>query len=108
MPMKPYLKKTLRFMLILQQPTLPRINRHIYNLTDDKTLSFCGMAQTLFIQRKINLFIIPDRLCLSVLIFCTVSTYEIMVKSDIGTPLIVTLPSFEPQTNIYLKMNVFI
>ena len=44
----------------------------------------CGMAQTLFlqlIQSKIDMSIILDRLCLSVLIFCTVSVIEISVKS---------------------------
>ena len=53
----------------------------------------CGMALTLFlqlIQNKIELFIISDRFCLSVLIFCTVSAIEIMVKSHIGTSLVIT------------------
>ena len=51
----------------------------------------CGMALTLFlqlIQSKIDLFIISDWLCLSVLIFCTVSAIGILVKSHIGTSLI--------------------
>ena len=47
----------------------------------------CGMALTLFlqfIQSKIDLLIISDRLCLSALIFCT-------VKSHIGASLVVLL-----------------
>ena len=51
----------------------------------------CGMALTLIlqlIQSKIDLFIISDRLCLSVLIFCTISAIEISVKSHIGTSLV--------------------
>ena len=50
----------------------------------------CGMALTLFlqlIQSKIDLLIISDRLCLSALIFCTVSAIGISVKSHIGTSL---------------------
>ena len=44
----------------------------------------CGMALTLFlqlIQSKIDLLSISDRLCLSALIFCTVSAIGISVKS---------------------------
>ena len=51
----------------------------------------CGMALTLFlqlIQSKIDLLIISDRLCLSALIFCTVSAIGISVKSHIGTSLV--------------------
>ena len=50
----------------------------------------CGMALTLFlqlIQSKIDLLIISDRLCLSALIFCTVSAIG---KSHIGTSLFST------------------
>jgi len=53
----------------------------------------CGMALTLFLQlkqSKIDIFIISDRLCLSVLIFCTVSAIGILVKSRIGTSLAAT------------------
>ena len=53
----------------------------------------CGMALTLFlqlIQNKIDLLIISDRLCLSALIFRTVSAIDILVKSHIGTSLINT------------------
>ena len=53
----------------------------------------CGMALTLFlqfIQSKIDLLIISDRLCLSALIFCTVSAIGISVKSHIGASLIHT------------------
>ena len=51
----------------------------------------CGMAQTLFlqlIQSKIDMFIILDRLCLSILIFCTLSGIGISVKGHIGTSLV--------------------
>ena len=48
----------------------------------------CGMALTLFLQSKIDLLIISDRLCLSALIFCTVSAIGISVKSHIGTSLV--------------------
>ena len=51
----------------------------------------CGMVLSLFlqhIQSKIDMFIISDRLCLSVLIFCTVSAIEISVKSHIDTSLL--------------------
>ena len=51
----------------------------------------CGMALTSFlqlIQRKIDMFIISDRLCLSVLIFCTVSAIGISVKSHISISLV--------------------
>ena len=48
----------------------------------------CGMALTLFLQLIIELFIVSDRLCLSVLIFCTVSAIGISVKSHIGTSLL--------------------
>ena len=51
----------------------------------------CGMALTLFlqlIQSKIDLLIISDRLCLSALIFCTISAIGISVKSHIGTSLV--------------------
>ena len=51
----------------------------------------CGMTLTLFlqlIQSKIDLLIISDRLCLSALIFCTVSAIGILVKSYIGTSLV--------------------
>ena len=50
-----------------------------------------GMAQTLLlklIQSKIDMFIISDQLCLSVLIFCAVSVIGISVKNHIGTSLI--------------------
>ena len=50
----------------------------------------CGMALTLFlqlIQSKIDLLSISDRLCLSALIFCTVSAIGISVKSHIGASL---------------------
>ena len=50
----------------------------------------CGMALTLFlqlIQSKIDLLSISDRLCLSALIFCTVSAIRISVKSHIGASL---------------------
>ena len=49
------------------------------------------MALTLFlqfIQSKIDLLIISDRLCLSALIFCTVSAIGISVKSHIGASLV--------------------
>ena len=52
----------------------------------------CGMALTLFlqlIQSKIDLLSISDRLCLSALIFCTVSAIGISVKSHIGASLII-------------------
>ena len=49
-----------------------------------------GMALALFIQSKIDLLIISDRLCLSPLIFCTVSAIGISVKSHIGTSLHIT------------------
>ena len=51
----------------------------------------CGMALTLFlqlIQSKIDLLSISDRLCLSALIFCTVSAIGISVKSHIGASLL--------------------
>ena len=51
----------------------------------------CGIALTLFlqlIQSKNDLLIISDRLCLSVLTFCTVSVIGISVKSHIGTSLV--------------------
>ena len=51
----------------------------------------CGMALTLFlqlIQSKIDLLSISDRLCLSALIFCTVSAIGISVKSHIGASLV--------------------
>ena len=51
----------------------------------------CGMALTLFlqfIQSKIDLLIISDQLCLSALIFCTVSAIGISVKSHIGASLV--------------------
>ena len=51
----------------------------------------CRMALTLFlqfIQSKIDLLIISDRLCLSALIFCTVSAIGISVKSHIGASLL--------------------
>ena len=52
----------------------------------------CGMALTLFlqlIQSKIDLLSISDRLCLSALIFCTVSAIGISVKSHIGASLMI-------------------
>ena len=54
----------------------------------------CGMALTLFlqlIQSKIDLLSISDWLCLSALIFCTVSAIGISVKSHIGTSLVLDL-----------------
>ena len=51
----------------------------------------CGMALTLFlqfIQSKIDLLIISDWLCLSVLIFCTVLAIGISVESHIVTSLV--------------------
>ena len=54
----------------------------------------CGMALTLFLQlihSKIDLLIISDRLCLSVLTFCTVSVIGISVKGHFGTSLVVTV-----------------
>ena len=56
--------------------------------------SACGMGQILFlllIQSKIDMFITSDQLCLSVLIFCTVSAIGILVKSHIGTSLVTAL-----------------
>ena len=53
----------------------------------------CGMALALvlqLIQSKIDLLIILDWLCLSALIFCTVSAIGISVKSHIGTSLYTT------------------
>ena len=53
----------------------------------------CGMALTLFlqlIQSNIDLLIISDQLCLSALIFCTVSAIGISQKIHIGTSLLVT------------------
>ena len=55
----------------------------------------CGMALILFlqlIQSKIDLLSISDRLCLSALIFCTVSAIGIPVKSHIGASLVIILP----------------
>ena len=54
----------------------------------------CGMALTWFlqlIQSNFDLLIISDRLCLSALIFCTVSAIGISVKSHIGTSLITSI-----------------
>ena len=54
----------------------------------------CGMAQTLFlqlIQSKIDMFLTSDRLCLLVLIFCTVLVIGISVKSHIGTSLLYSM-----------------
>ena len=51
----------------------------------------CGMAQTLC---KIDMFIISDQLCLSLLIFCTVSAIGISVKSHISTSLLKTAVLF--------------
>ena len=51
------------------------------------------MALTLFlqlIQNKIELFIISDWLCLSVLIFCAVWAIGISVKSHIGASVVPT------------------
>ena len=50
----------------------------------------CGVALTLLlqlIQSKIDLLIISDWLCLSVITFLTVSAIGILVKSHIGTSL---------------------
>ena len=58
----------------------------------------CGMALTLFlqfIQSKIDLLIISDRLCLLALIFCTVSAIGISVKSHIGASLEITLHLYQ-------------
>ena len=62
----------------------------------------CGMALTLFlqlIQSKIDLHIISDQLCLSALIFCTVSAIGISVKSHIGTSL------YKTRSNIYEQIH---
>ena len=56
----------------------------------------CGMDLTLFLQltqRKIDLFIIWDRLCLSALTFCTVLAIGISVKSHISTSLLELYPN---------------
>ena len=67
----------------------------------------CGMALTLFlqfIQSKIDLLIISDRLCLSALIFCTVSAIGISVKSHIGASLLDVLISTTLPTITQLKV----
>ena len=52
----------------------------------------CGTALTLLflqlMQRKIDLLAISDRLCLSVLTFCIVLVIGVLVKSHIGTSII--------------------
>ena len=64
----------------------------IYNLTDDETFSLWDGSDFVFVTytKQIDMFIISDRLCLSVLIFCTVSVIGISVKSHIGTSLMNT------------------
>ena len=61
----------------------------IYNLTDDEIFSLWDGSDFFLqlIQSKIDLLSISDRLCLSALIFCTVSAIGISVKSHIGASL---------------------
>ena len=68
----------------------------------------CGMALTLFlqlIQSKIDLLIISDRLCLSALIFCTVSAIGISVKSHIGTSLVCFSTGIQQKQAYYCEAN---
>ena len=59
----------------------------IYNQTDDETFELWDSSNLQLLQSKNDLLIISDRLCLSVLTFCTVSVIGISVKSYICTPL---------------------
>ena len=56
----------------------------IYNPTDDGLWD----GSDFVFESKIDLLIISDWLCLSALIFCTVSAIRISVKSHIGTSLV--------------------
>ena len=57
----------------------------------DGSLSFGSLYFLQLIQSKIDMFIISDQLCLSVLIFCTILAIEISVKNHIGTSLVILL-----------------
>ena len=71
----------------------------------------CGMALILFlqlIQNKIDLFIISDRLCLLVLIFCTVSAIGISVKYHIGTSLVLNRNNIIPmRSRLVFRKTIF-